>query len=290
MTNHQIASTRENATPSRNRDGRTAWSCRSPPRPRADGVPFPHSEDHRSIPWRRHQRCAGSHSRRQASGEMGAAGGDRKQDRRGRQHRRKFAYQADPDGYTLLLAPPGPLAINQSLYKQLSYKPFEFVPLTVVGAVPNAVIVRKELPVNSLKELIIYVKAHPGQVTFGSQGNGATPHLTGMMFQAMTETRMVHVPYRGKILVLNDMLGGQCPRVLRKSGGSNPHSPGRPAENLRCRGRANISGFAGRSEHGRSWLARACLDRLVRPCRPAQGVAGSSVRDRRGRCRNDQDA
>lgn len=120
----------------------------------------------------------------------------------------ELAYQSEPDGYTLLLSPPGPLAVNQSLYKQLSYKPQEFVPITVVGSVPNVVIVRKELPVNSLKELIDYVKANPGKVTFGSQGNGATPHLTGMMFQGMTGTRMVHVPYRGENLVLNDMIGG----------------------------------------------------------------------------------
>jgi tripartite-type tricarboxylate transporter receptor subunit TctC len=120
----------------------------------------------------------------------------------------ELAYQSEGDGYTLLLSPPGPLAVNQSLYKQLSYKPQEFVPITVVGSVPNVVIVRKELPVNSLKELIDYVRANPGKVTFGSQGNGATPHLTGMMFQGMTGTRMVHVPYRGENLVLNDMIGG----------------------------------------------------------------------------------
>jgi tripartite-type tricarboxylate transporter receptor subunit TctC len=119
-----------------------------------------------------------------------------------------LAYQSEPDGYTLLLSPPGPLAVNQSLYKQLSYKPQDFVPLTVVGSVPNVVIVRKELPASSLKELIAYVKANPGKVTFGSQGNGATPHLTGMMFQGMTDTTMVHVPYRGENLVLNDMIGG----------------------------------------------------------------------------------
>jgi tripartite-type tricarboxylate transporter receptor subunit TctC len=119
-----------------------------------------------------------------------------------------LAYQSEPDGHTLLLSPPGPLAFNQSLYKQLSYKPQDFVPLTVVGSVPNVVIVRNELPANSLKELIAYVKANPGKVTFGSQGNGATPHLTGMMFQGMTDTKMVHVPYRGENLVLNDMIGG----------------------------------------------------------------------------------
>jgi tripartite-type tricarboxylate transporter receptor subunit TctC len=119
-----------------------------------------------------------------------------------------LAYQSEGDGYTLLLSPPGPLAINQTLYKQISYKPQEFVPITVVGSVPNVVVVRKELPVKSLKELIDYVKANPGKVTFGSQGNGATPHLTAMMFQGMTGTQMVHVPYRGETFVLNDMLGG----------------------------------------------------------------------------------
>src|SRR5205085_5715497 len=83
------------------------------------------------------------------------------------------AYQAEPDGYTLLVSPPGPLAINQTLYKQLSYKPQEFVPLSVIGSVANVVIVRKELPVNSLTELIAHIKASPGKLTFGSQGNGA---------------------------------------------------------------------------------------------------------------------
>jgi tripartite-type tricarboxylate transporter receptor subunit TctC len=118
------------------------------------------------------------------------------------------AYHAEPDGYTLLVSPPGPLAINQSLYRQLTYKPQEFIPLTLIGASPNLVIVRKELPVNSVQELIDYAKAHPGKVSFGTQGNGATPHLTAMMFMAMTGTQMVHVPYRGENLVLNDMIGG----------------------------------------------------------------------------------
>ncbi len=118
------------------------------------------------------------------------------------------AAQAEPDGYTLFVSPPGPLAINQTLYKRLSYKPDEFVPITVLGAVPNVAIVRKELPVNSLQELIAYIKANEGKVNYGSQGNGATPHLTANMFMTMTGTRMTHVPYRGETLVLQDMLGG----------------------------------------------------------------------------------
>jgi tripartite-type tricarboxylate transporter receptor subunit TctC len=120
----------------------------------------------------------------------------------------EFVYQAAPDGYTLMVAPAPPLAVNQHLYKHLSYKPEEFVPMTVIGSVPNAVILRKDLPPNSLPELIAYIRERPGKVNFGSQGSGATPHLTAMMFQAMTGTQMIHVPYRGESLVLNDIIGG----------------------------------------------------------------------------------
>ena len=119
-----------------------------------------------------------------------------------------LAAQAAPDGHTLFVAPPGPLAINGSLYKKLSYKPEDFVAITVLGSVPNVTIVKKELPVNSLKELVEYIKSNPGKVVYGSQGNGATPHLTANMFMTVTGTSMVHVPYRGETLVLQDILGG----------------------------------------------------------------------------------
>lgn len=119
------------------------------------------------------------------------------------------AAHAEPDGHTIFVSAPGPLSINQILYKRLSYRPTDFMPMTVLGSVPNVVIVKKDLPVNSLKELIAYIKERPGKVVFGSQGNGATPHLTAMMFQTMTGTQMVHVPYRGETLVLQDMLAGQ---------------------------------------------------------------------------------
>ena len=115
--------------------------------------------------------------------------------------------QAEPDGYTLLVSSTPPLATNQSLYKQLSYKPEEFVPITNLGSVPNLVMVRKGLPVNSVSELIAHAKANPGKLVYGSQGVGNTPHLTANMFMTMTGTSMVHVPYRGETLVYNDMLG-----------------------------------------------------------------------------------
>jgi len=115
--------------------------------------------------------------------------------------------QAEPDGYTLLVSATPPLATNQSLYKELSYKPEDFVPITNLGSVPNLVIVRKRLPVNSVSELIAYANANPGKLVYGSQGAGNTPHLTANMFMNMTGTSMVHVPYRGETLIYNDMLG-----------------------------------------------------------------------------------
>ena len=120
-----------------------------------------------------------------------------------------YVAQADPDGYTLLVSASPPLAINQSLYKQLAYRAEDFVPITVFGSVPNLIIVRKDLPVNSVKGLIDYVKGNPGKLVYGSQGSGNTPHLTANMFMTMTGTSMIHVPYRGETLVLNDMLGGR---------------------------------------------------------------------------------
>jgi tripartite-type tricarboxylate transporter receptor subunit TctC len=118
-----------------------------------------------------------------------------------------MVWQAEPDGHTLLVSATPPIATNQSLYKQLTYKPEEFVPITNFGSVTNLVIVRKGLPVNSVKELIAYAKANPGKLVYGSQGVGNTPHLTANMFMNMTGTSMVHVPYRGETLVYQDMLG-----------------------------------------------------------------------------------
>ena len=117
------------------------------------------------------------------------------------------AYQAEPDGYTLFVSAPGPLAINASLYK-LSYRPEEFVPLTVLGSVPNVITVRSELGIATVAALVARAKANPGKMTYGSQGVGSTPNLNAVMFMNLTGTEFVHVPYRGETLVVNDMLGG----------------------------------------------------------------------------------
>jgi tripartite-type tricarboxylate transporter receptor subunit TctC len=116
--------------------------------------------------------------------------------------------RSDPDGYTLLASPPGPIAINESLYPNLAYRPSELMPITVLGTVPNVLAVRTTFPAKSVGELVAYAKANPEKVSFASQGNGSTSHLTAVLFQSLTGTRMVHVPYRGTAPALQDLAGG----------------------------------------------------------------------------------
>jgi tripartite-type tricarboxylate transporter receptor subunit TctC len=121
------------------------------------------------------------------------------------------AFYADPDGYTLLSAPPPPLVINQSLYPKLGFDPTAFVPISVMGIVPNALVVNpKKVPARTVAELITYARANPGRLTSATQGNGTTSHLTSEMFQMMAKVKFIHVPYRGSAPALQGMLAGDC--------------------------------------------------------------------------------
>jgi len=116
--------------------------------------------------------------------------------------------QAEPDGYTLLAAQPAPLTTNISLYKKLNFDPAAFEPIAIMTTIPNALVVRKEFPANSVAELIAYAKTNPGKINFGSQGIGTTPHLTAELFARMTGTQLTHVPYRGTAATVNDLIAG----------------------------------------------------------------------------------
>jgi tripartite-type tricarboxylate transporter receptor subunit TctC len=118
------------------------------------------------------------------------------------------AFKADPDGYTLLSAPPPPLVINQNLYPKLAFDPAQFVPIVVMARVPNSAVVTPKFPAKSIAELIAYARANPGKVTSATQGNGTTSHLTSEMFQMMANVKVQHVPYRGSAPALADLVAG----------------------------------------------------------------------------------
>jgi tripartite-type tricarboxylate transporter receptor subunit TctC len=133
---------------------------------------------------------------------------------------------AAPDGYTLLASPPGPVAINESLYKKLSFRPADLLPITVLGTVPNVLAVRPGFPAKTAREAIDYIRANPGKVSFASQGNGSTSHLTAMQFQSLTSSKMVHVPYRGTAPALQDIMGDNVDIFFDNLGSSLPFHQG----------------------------------------------------------------
>ena len=113
-----------------------------------------------------------------------------------------------PDGHTLLVAPPAPIALSHLLTKNLNYNPLDWVPVTMLAKIANVLAVRNSLPAGSLKELIAYAKANPGKLTFATQGPGSTAHLSAAQLEVLTGIKMVPVPYRGAQLALNDIIAG----------------------------------------------------------------------------------
>src|SRR5215212_2758760 len=120
----------------------------------------------------------------------------------------EIAYKAEPDGYTLLSAPPPPLVINQNLYPRLNFDPTQLIPIIVMARIPNSLVVTPKFAPKTVAEVIAYAKANPGKINSAIQGNGTTSHLTSEMFQMMAGVKFQHVPYTGSAPALNDLIGG----------------------------------------------------------------------------------
>ena len=118
--------------------------------------------------------------------------------------------KAAPDGYTLLFHNVSTAAINQHLYKRLSYDPVkDFQPVSRLADIPNVMIVNKDVPVKSLSEFIAYAKSNPGKLNYASSGNGTILHLSGELFKQLTGADMVHVPYKGSAPATVDLMARQ---------------------------------------------------------------------------------
>ena len=115
--------------------------------------------------------------------------------------------RAAPDGYTLFVAPPAPLALAH-LVNKINYNPLDWVPITLLAKIANVLSVRNTLPVNTLQELIAYGKSNPGKLSYATQGANSTAHLTGAYLEAQTGIKMVAIAYRGAQPALTDILSG----------------------------------------------------------------------------------
>lgn len=121
---------------------------------------------------------------------------------------------ATPDGYTILMGNIGPNAINYALYKNLSYRPEDMIPITTVISNPNVLVVNPAVPAKTVGELVALAKASPGKISFASSGRGQSVHMSGELFRLRTGIDIVHVPYKGTGPALLDVLAGQVNMIF----------------------------------------------------------------------------
>ena len=135
----------------------------------------------------------------------------------------EVAANAAPDGYTLFMV-SAPHAIAPSLYRKLGYDlARDFTPVTLLGSEPLAMVVHPSLPPKNVKELVVFLKARPGQVSYGSTGNGAVNHLATELFKTRAGVDMLHVPYKGSQFAIPDVISGVVPVLFANVSPLQPH-------------------------------------------------------------------
>lgn len=134
------------------------------------------------------------------------------------------AARAAPDGQTIVMGVVGTHAINPSLFPSIAFDPIrDFTPVSLVATAMNVLVIHPDLPVRSVQELAALARARPGQLNFGSPGNGSTVQLAGELFKTMTGTDMVHTPYRGAAAAMTDLLAGRIQVMFDNLPSAVPH-------------------------------------------------------------------
>jgi len=132
--------------------------------------------------------------------------------------------KAAPDGYTILMGSITTNAVNPVLYKKLPYDHIrDFAAISMIGTVPNALVVHTSVAAKNMKEFIALAKASPGKVAYGSSGIGSAPHLSMELIKSMAGITMTHVPYKGAGAAVADVLGGQIQALCSSLAGLLPH-------------------------------------------------------------------
>lgn len=132
--------------------------------------------------------------------------------------------RAAPDGYTIQIGHSGTHAINISLRKTLPYHPVrDFTPLMLIASMPNILVTHPSLPAKSVKDLIAFAKARPGQMTYASAGTGFSQHLAGVLFCDVAGIQMLHVPYKGSAPGMTDVIAGNVMMMFPNTTAAFPH-------------------------------------------------------------------
>jgi tripartite-type tricarboxylate transporter receptor subunit TctC len=136
----------------------------------------------------------------------------------------ELAMKAPPDGYTLLLTNSSTLTTNPHLFKSLPFDPVaDFMPVSLVATAGQVLVVHPSVPASSVAELVALARARPGQLNFGSGGKGIQSHISGEMFKSMTGVNIVHVPYKGTVQAVADLVAGQVQLVFADMVPAMPH-------------------------------------------------------------------
>ena len=120
----------------------------------------------------------------------------------------EHVFRSAPDGYTLLLAPQGPIVLSPNLYSKLGYDPAAFTPITIMARLPYRFVANPKVPVSTIPELIAFAKANPDKLNFGTPAVGSAQHLAVEWFKTLAGVRLTHVPYRGAAPAMTDLLAG----------------------------------------------------------------------------------
>jgi tripartite-type tricarboxylate transporter receptor subunit TctC len=135
--------------------------------------------------------------------------------------------KATPDGYTVLMATTGVMAINNALYKNMTYDAArDFEPVVFVASIANVLAVPADLPARSVAELVALAKARPGQLTFASSGAGSSTHLSAELFKSLAQVDVVHVPFKGSGQALTDVIAGRVSMIFDNMPSALPHIKG----------------------------------------------------------------
>jgi tripartite-type tricarboxylate transporter receptor subunit TctC len=131
--------------------------------------------------------------------------------------------KASPDGHTILIVPSG-FAVNPSIYKTLPFDALrDFAPVSQLASSPLVLVVHPSFPSKSVKELIAFLKARPGEINYGSSGNGSPPHIATELFKLLTGTKITHIPYKGAGPAAIDVIAGQIPVYFMNALQAVPH-------------------------------------------------------------------
>jgi tripartite-type tricarboxylate transporter receptor subunit TctC len=131
--------------------------------------------------------------------------------------------RSEPDGYTLLASPPGPLVVSQHLRSKLGFEPDALVPVSVMVKLPTVLVVNPKLPVSTLQEFLAYAKTNPNKLNYGSPGVGSTPHLAVEQLMKAAGIRFAHVPYQGMAPAMNDLIAGHIDVMIDLFGNTWPN-------------------------------------------------------------------